>query len=498
LRFDAPGLARDRLSDAHFFADTWGAVENAAEQRLSYDAPTLSLTLKRGDGPAPEALSGVLTLNEDTGGRPTRLAFAVDGVALAPASAVSTPTPVAAVSGEKLSLPLVFLFALLGGLLLNLMPCVFPVLAIKALGLVAHAGASRAVRLRGGLGYAGGVLLAFALLGGVFLALRAGGAAIGWGFQLQDPVVVAILAYILFAVGLNLAGVFEVAGGWTGMGQSLASRSGAAGSFFTGILAAIVAAPCTAPFMAAALGFVFTQSGPVAMGAILALGAGLALPYLLLTAIPAVARLLPKPGPWMVTLRQVLAFPMFASAAWLVWVLAQQASADAVFAALLGMTALGFALWLFGKGKGLVSRGIALASVAGAVLLAMSIQPVSGPPTLVRTAEAEAFSQARFDELRAEGRPVLVNMTAAWCITCKVNERVALSSDAFRDALAKSGAAYLVGDWTRQDPEITALLRRYDRAGVPLYVLFFPDSRPPQVLPQLLTASIVVDALHSI
>ncbi|MDA0661818.1 MAG: protein-disulfide reductase DsbD family protein [Proteobacteria bacterium] len=496
LAFDAPGLALERLSEAHFFAHDWGVVAHAAEQRLSYADGTLQVTLKRGEIPAPEMLSGVLTLREDTGGQSARLAFAIDGVVLAAAAPVSDPMPVAGADG--MTLPVILIFAFLGGMLLNLMPCVFPVLAIKALGLVSHAGDSRAGRLRGGLAYMAGVLLAFALLGAVFLALRAGGASIGWGFQLQNPAVVAVLAYILFAVGLNLAGVFEIAGSWTGIGQSLAGRSGATGSFFTGVLAAVVAAPCTAPFMAAALGVAFTQSGPVAMAAILMLGLGLAMPYLLLTAIPGAARLLPRPGAWMKTFKQVLAFPMFASAAWLVWVLAQQADPDAVLAVLLGMTALGFALWLFGQGGGAVRRGIALLSVCGALWLAAVIQPSDAGVAMARTEGSEPFSQARFEALRAEGRPVLVNMTAAWCITCKVNERVALSSDAFHAALAASGTAYLVGDWTREDPEITALLRRYDRAGVPLYVLFYPDARPPQVLPQLLTVSIVVDALQKI
>ena len=501
LAFQAPGLEADRLSDAHFFADAWGIVEPAAEQTLQYDAPVLRLTMRRGELPVPAALSGVLTLREDTGGEPSRLAFVIDRATLTATTPAATAMAVqapAAAPATPMALPMILAFAFLGGLLLNLMPCVFPVLAIKALGLVSHAGDSRAARLWGGLAYTGGVLCAFALLGAAFLMLRSGGAAIGWGFQLQDPVVVALLAYVLFAVGLNLAGVFEVAGSWTGMGQSIAGRSGTAGSFFTGVLAAVVAAPCTAPFMAAALGFAFTQSGPVAMAAILMLGAGLAAPYLLLTAVPAVARILPKPGAWMNTFKQVLAFPMFASAAWLIWVLAQQADPDAVFAALLGMTALAFALWLYGKGGGVVRHALALASIAGALWLGATIQPADGPAALVQSSEGERFSQARFDTLRAEGRPVLVNMTAAWCITCKVNERVALASDEFRNALRNSGAAYLIGDWTRQDPEITALLRRYDRAGVPLYVLFYPDERPPQVLPQLLTASIVVDALQGI
>jgi thiol:disulfide interchange protein DsbD len=229
------------------------------------------------------------------------------------------------------------------------------------------------------------------------------------------------------------------------------------------------------------------------MAALLALGAGLAAPYLLLTAAPPVARLLPKPGPWMATFKQVLAFPMFVSAAWLIWVLAQQVDADAVFAVLLGMVALAAAAWLVAR-PGRIAHGLAAVALLLALWLAAVIQPA--PPVVA--ADPQTFSQARFAALRAERQPVLLNLTAAWCITCKVNEKVALSGDAFRQALVRSGTAYLVGDWTRQDPEITAMLRRFDRAGVPLYVLFYPDDRPPTVLPQILTEDIVVNALDAI
>lgn len=491
--FDVAGLSAERLSEVYFFPTAWGVVDHAAPQRLTVDENGLRLTVKRGETPVDGELGGVLTLVENTGTGPSRLAFAVaaaSGATMPPATAASLALP-------ALSLPTVLLFAFLGGVLLNLMPCVFPVLAIKALGVVQGAGGPARERVVGGFAYLAGVLGSFALLGAVLLTLQAGGAAVGWGFQLQQPFVVALFAYVLFAVGLNLAGVFEIGGGWTGVGQSLAGRHGPVGSFFTGVLAAVVAAPCTAPFMATALGFAFTQPPAIAMSALLALGAGLAAPYLLLTWAPPVARLLPKPGPWLATFKQVLAFPMFASAAWLVWVLAQQTDPDSVLAVLLGGVALGAAAWLFAR-RGRVSGALALVSLLAALWLAISVRPSDRPALVVAGDGAESFTQARFDELRQRGEPVLINLTAAWCVTCKVNERVALSSQAFRDALAERGIAYLVGDWTREDPDVTAMLRRFDRAGVPLYVLFYPDDRPPMVLPQLLTETIVVDALNSI
>jgi thiol:disulfide interchange protein DsbD len=485
LAVASPDLAAARLSQVYFFPHAWGVVDHAAPQRLSRSDSGIVLTVPRGETAVTGNLAGVLTLVDAANGD-TRLAFAVDAQ---PDAVPAATTP----AGAGMALPMVLLLAFAGGVLLNLMPCVFPVLAIKALGLVKGAGGRPGRRLAGGAVYTAGVLVAFAALGVVLLALQAGGAAVGWGFQLQQPIVVALFAYVLFAVGLNLAGVFEIGGGWTGLGQALAGRQGLSGSFFTGVLAAVVAAPCTAPFMAGALGFAFTQPPVVAMSALMALGAGLAAPYLLLTAAPPVARLLPRPGPWMATFKQVLAFPMFASAAWLIWVLAQQTDADAIFAVLLGMVALAAAAWLLGK-PGRVAHGLAAAALVGALWLAALIEPAPAPVA----ASPQTFSQARFAALRAEKQPVLLNLTAAWCITCKVNERVALSGDGFRQALARNDVTYLVGDWTRQDPEITAMLRRFDRAGVPLYVLFYPDDRPPTVLPQILTEAIVIDALDAV
>jgi thiol:disulfide interchange protein len=376
---------------------------------------------------------------------------------------------------------------------------------MKALSFASHAGAAPRERLTGGVAYTAGVLVMFAILGGVLLALKAGGSAIGWGFQLQSPQFVTVLIYVLFIAGLNLSGVFEFSGRFAGAGTSLAARSGVSGSFFTGALAAVVATPCTAPFMATAVGVALTQSAAVAMSAMLTLGLGLALPYFALTAFPAAARILPKPGAWMGTLKQALAFPLYASAAWLVWVVAQQASVDSVLLVLVGLVVLAFGLWMLGlpvrDGRRRLLRNAGVAAVLLSSLgLAARIAPA--PSVALATPAAQEHSSQPYDaaklaSLRSAGKPVFVNMTAAWCITCKVNERVALAGDAFRDALTAGGFTYLKGDWTNQDPEITRLLETFGRAGVPLYVVFPANGGEAIVLPQLLTESVVVNALKT-
>ncbi len=496
LRMAMPVSDASRITEAQWFPATWGVINHAGRQQLAVADGALTVTVARGDLPLPAMLDGVLTITENTGGGVVRTALAI--------SSGGAAAPAAVAPQSDMALGTLLLFALLGGLILNVMPCVFPILAMKALSFVGHAGAAHRERVIGGVAYTAGVLATFVLLAGVLLALKAAGSAVGWGFQLQNPVLVTLLAYVLFVAGLNLSGVFEIGGSFMGLGSGLAARSGVSGSFFTGALAAIVATPCTAPFMASAIGIALTSSAPVAMSVFLVLGLGLALPYLLLTLFPALARALPRPGPWMGTMKQVLAFPLYASAAWLVWVLAQQAGVDSVFLALIGMVVLAFAFWLFGRrsssARGTFWRraGFTAALVAGIGLAAS----ISGAPVATTAAAAangdelsEAYDAAKLDRLRSAGKPVFINMTAAWCITCKVNERVALSGDAFRNALKAGGYSYLKGDWTNQNPEISRLLESFGRAGVPLYVVYPAQGGQPQVLPQLLTESIVVEAL---
>ena len=421
-----------------------------------------------------------------------------------PEQLVSTAGTATATAPEKTPAGLAtwlkaLLLALGGGLILNLMPCVLPVLSLKALALT-QSGESREKARRHALWYTAGVLASFGLLGIAALALRQFGQAFGWGFQLQQPLVVAALAYVMAAVGLSLSGVFTIGAGLTGVGQGLASKSGPAGDFFTGVLAVVVASPCTAPLMGPALAFAFAASPALALTVFLALGLGLALPFLLIGFIPALAQRLPRPGAWMETLKQVLAFPMYLTAVWLLWVLGQQRGVDALGYALAGIVVLALALWRWEKarwGGGIAARVLALA------LLALALWPLWKIPALAAPAASDVsatnasvpYSAQRLDALRAEGRTVFVNMTADWCVTCKFNEKRVLDTDGFRSLLARHEAAYMKGDWTNVDPAITAFLESHGAVGVPLYVVIAPG-RPDAVLPTVLTLDMVEHALE--
>jgi thiol:disulfide interchange protein DsbD len=350
-------------------------------------------------------------------------------------------------------------------------------------------------------------MLSFFTLAAVLLSLQAGGAAIGWGFQLQQPWIVTSLVFVFFVMGLSMSGVVEFGTTLMGIGGNLQEQEGLKGSFFTGVLASIVASPCTAPFMGAALGFAFTQSMPVALTVFLALGFGMALPFLALSFVPALSRFLPRPGAWMQTFRQILAFPLYATAVWLLWVLGNQAGSNGMALVLGACVLLAFACWLWqqrhhSKGNWRhVKTALVLVSIlaAGSALFSPLLQSRDAVQVAGADANYEAYSAARLAELRQQGKPVFVNMTAAWCITCLVNEKVALSSDVVVDALADRDVTYLKGDWTNNDPAITEVLRQYETSGVPLYLMFPADaSRPAEVLPQILTESIVLDALARI
>ncbi len=417
------------------------------------------------------------------------------GIDPAPPSAESSSTAGAATAAPT-SFWLMALFAFLGGAILNLMPCVFPILALKVMGLVQANAESPAQRRLHGLSYTAGVLVSFLLVAGVLLALRSAGAALGWGFQLQSPWVVASLIYLFFILGLSLSGFVEFGGRWVGAGQGLTEKGGAVGSFFTGVLAVIVASPCTAPFMGAAMGFALVQPAPIGLAVFLALGLGMAAPFLLLVSVPALARLLPRPGAWMNTFKEILAFPLYATAIWLLWVIGRQTGSNGMAAVLAGCLLLVLALWLWRLGKTPLR---AAAVAAGALAVFILASPLLNTVTAQTGSDEAAYSAQRLLEQRVEGKPVFVNVTADWCITCLANERVALSSKAVKAAFASNEIAYLKGDWTNSAPHITALLAEYGRSGVPLYLLFPADpSSPAIVLPQLLTPGIVVDAFNSL
>lgn len=390
------------------------------------------------------------------------------------------------------------LFALLGGIVLNLMPCVLPVLSFKVIGL-AESGSSLAKARSHALWYTAGVLVSFAAIGLLVIVLRSAGLALGWGFQLQQPGFVGLLVYVLLAVGLSLSGVFTIGASLGGVGQNLAGKSGPAGDFFTGVLACVVASPCTAPFMGPALAFAFASSPIVALLIFLALGLGLALPFLLIGFIPALAARLPKPGAWMETFKQVLAFPMYLTAVWLLWVLGKQRGVDAIGLVLAGAVVLALALWWFERSRW---SGSTVARALAVVVLIASLAPLwwvtQLDPPARDSASAEgvvAYSSEKLAALRADGRTVFVNMTADWCVTCKANERSVLGTDHFRDTLSKANAVYMKGDWTNVDPDITAFLQEHGAVGVPLYVVFSGRSGPGRVLPTVLTTGTVDSAL---
>ncbi|HZY33948.1 MAG TPA: protein-disulfide reductase DsbD [Rhodanobacter sp.] len=413
--------------------------------------------------------------------------------------AVAPELPPADLAGGPLQVSLIaaLLLALGGGLVLNLMPCVLPVLSIKAVSVL-ESGDSHATARRHALFYTAGVLCSFTALGLGILALRAAGHALGWGSQLQQPLLVGALACVMLAVGLSMSGVVQFGASLGNTGAGLAARSGPAGDFFTGVLAVVVASPCTAPFMGSALAYAFAAPMLSALLVFLALGVGLALPFLLIGFVPALARLLPKPGRWMETLKQVLAFPMYLTAAWLVWVLANQRGADAVGLVLVAMVLLAMTLWWFERSR---SRGasskMAVAVLALATLVPMYLLAHVPPPTSTAAAEegVVAYNPEKLAELRAAGTPVFVDMTADWCVTCKANEHAVLDTQAFRELLQRTGAVYMKGDWTDVNPAISAFLQQYHSPGVPLYVVFPRNGGPGKQLSTVLTRSIVEQAL---
>ena len=490
------------VTQAYFFAETWGAVAHSAPQPLKASGDGWALDIPAGDEPlaAGKPLAGVIVLTTAAGSQAWSVSAPMpEGAGKGPgpadltapggeAPAAQTAAPAAE---PDLGLLPALALALLGGLILNLMPCVFPVLSIKALALVKegnHKGE--------GLAYTAGVLASFAALAAVLIALRAGGQQVGWGFQFHSPAFVLVVSYLLFLVGLNLSGLFELGGSFTGIGSGLAARRGLAGSFFTGVLAAVVATPCTAPFMGAALAFALAQPAAVMLAVFLALGLGLALPFLVLAFWPAAQRWLPRPGAWMDTFKQFLAFPMYAAVVWLLWVLAQQAGADGVALALGGMVLIAFALWLRRAARGVVAGAVAVASLV--LAFGMGFWVKAAPASDVRAdAAVEPYSAERLAELRAGNQPVFVNLTASWCISCLVNERVALSRPEVKEAFAKAGIVYLKGDWTREDPKITAVLKAHGRSGVPLYLYYAPGAAEAQVLPQILTPGLVIETVST-
>lgn len=517
------GAGLPAVRTAWFFPEQAGLIDPDRSETLTDHPGGFDLHLVPAPGFIPrQTLRGVLVLTDAQGTRRSFQVAAQPGPAvgaLAPRPAIAAATALRSLPGIPMAKPpwsgaaaivQVLLLALAGGVLLNLMPCVFPILAMKAIAIARLSGADReAVRLQAGL-YSAGVLAAFLLVGGAVLALRDAGAVVGWGFQFQSPLFVTAICWLLFAAGLVMSGVVAPGVTLAGSGQGLAGREGRAGSFCAGLLAVVVATPCTTPFMAAALSAAFAGPPLLALGVFLALGAGLAAPALLLALLPGLARALPRPGPWMDILKQALAFPMYGAVVWLLWVLAEEAGPEGVLAAGSGLVAVGFAAWAYGLAGGRMGwarRAGQAAAAAGLLVAALLLRVIAATPERqammppaggAMTGEAEPFSADRLAALRAAGRPVFVDLTAAWCVTCLVNERVALSPAPVRQSFARLGVVYLRGDWTRQDPAITAFLRSNGRSGVPLYLLYPRGPGAPIVLPQLLTEAEVMHRLRGL
>ncbi len=499
-----PGVASS-VTDLRFFPVSDTLIDHAAAQTKNVVADGIVLRLAR--SPAfkvtERELSGVVTFND--GGQPRALDVTIetDPALVTVASSASARDPAAAMTpppDSSLTFWTALVFAFAGGLILNLMPCVLPVLFIKALGFAqaAHA-APRQVREQGLL-FLAGVLATFGVLAGIIIGLGLIGATVGWGYQLQSPPVVIVLAVVMVLIGLNLLGAFEIGTSIQGVGQNLSGAKGRSGAFATGALAVVVATPCTAPFMGAAMGFALTQPPAVALSVFLALALGFACPVVVLAFAPGWLRLLPRPGRWMVLLKQAFAFPMFVTAIWLVWVVSVQAGADGVLAALSAILAAGFIVWLMQTTRdgAMTTRavgagGAVLAAIAAVVLVFQLAVPV--PADAVRSAGSETWTPERVAALQAQGKPTFVNFTAAWCITCLANERVALSRPDVKSTFAALDIVYLKADWTNRDAAIAKKLAEHGRAGVPLY-LFYPAAKGSQaeVLPQLLTPQTVIEA----
>jgi len=479
IRLAIPLPAATPVAEPYFFAGTLDALSYSAAQSVSRSGDILIVETAAGRhaGTLP-SIEGVLQIGNGTGLALTATRGAV------PAAG----TPVGrtgggdgAGGGEGPDILWAFLGALLGGLILNVMPCVFPILSLKALSL-ARAGETAGGARREALAYAAGVIVTCLALGGLLLGLRAGGAAVGWAFQLQDPRVILLLLLLITAIALGLAGLFQLP--VLAAGDRLTRSEGLRGAFFTGALAAFVATPCTGPFMGAALGAALVLPALGALAIFAGLGIGLALPFLLLGFVPALRRLLPRPGRWMETFQRILSLPMFLTALGLAWILGRQTGVDGMAIGLGAALLLGMALWWFGRG----GRWLALALVLAALVAPLLVLPTEAPATSQAEGPlpAEPFSQARLAELRAARTPVFVYFTADWCLTCKVNERGAMASTQVAEAFRARGIKVLVGDWTRGDPAIGRFLESHQRSGVPLY-LFYPPGREAEVLPQLLT-----------
>lgn len=516
--------------NTEFFSHDWGIIKHSAPAQVVMDNGKLMIAHERGaEAIDPEKmLEGLLVIKSEIGQNKGYLLNVLpSGENIKPVivnkSNTTAKSALARAQGNDGGLAIhetpnltwisAIILAFFGGLILNLMPCVFPVLSIKALSLAQMKGQKAKEARLHGLAYTFGVIISFLLIAGALIALKNAGASIGWGFQFQNPLIVAVLAYLLFLIGLNLSGLFEIGTGLTNIGGKITGNHSYTGSFSTGALASIVATPCTAPFMGAAMGFALTQSALVSLSVFAVLGLGLATPYLLLSFIPAARSFLPKPGPWMETFKQFLAFPMFASSLWLIWVISQQAGTTGIFLSLFGLLFLTFAVWLakLTKGKApsfrtFLAKATMLFAILGVIYTLNEMRTLDTPEsqqTASAKHEAIPYTKATLSDALSGSDPVFVEMTAAWCITCKINEATVINTLATRDLFKKKNVQHIIGDWTNRNNEITEYLDAYQRNGVPLYVYYgkrdpVTKMRPQSIiLPQILTPSGFRNAMGS-
>ncbi len=394
---------------------------------------------------------------------------------------------------------LLVISAFIGGLILNLMPCVFPVLSLKALSFTSQYSSAREQHVHGWI-YTLGVTSSFLAAAAIILIARHLGEGIGWGFQLQQPVFVIFMVYLFFVMGLNLLGFIELGGAYAGLGQELTSGNKRSASFFTGVLAVLVASPCTAPFMASALGVALTQSSIYTLAIFISLGLGMASPFLLLSYVPNAVEYLPKPGNWMTIFKQVLSFPLFITAIWLLWVLSHQTASDTIALVLLGLVCITFSVWMMKNAKAyqykktgkLIAQSMAILSLVPAIAFAITAQ---SSINLNEQQISTPYSSNTLNELRKNNKAVFIDVTAEWCITCKVNEKVALT-DKVKATLLERGIVTLVADWTNKNIEVEKLLKQHSRSGIPLYIMYPAGDTKPRILPQVLSENIMLDAIQ--
>lgn len=501
-----PSWLNYNVKALHFFPYNAGYIKNTEKQKILNSKNGITLEIKLEDFviDEPEILRGILVSESGWCGPNSEKAIEIEiPTTLSSIKESSNNT----INGEQIVLAL--LFAFIGGIILNLMPCVLPVLSIKILGFVQQAGDNKQKILKNGLFFTLGVILSFLTLAGLLIILRAGGEQLGWGFQLQSPIFIIILSVLLFLFALNLLGVFEIGIPTSGFGGSNKEHSGISGSILSGVAATVLATPCTAPFMGSALGFAITQPVHITLLIFASLGLGMAAPYLLLSLFPQWLRYLPKPGSWMNTLKQFMGFLLLATIVWLVWILGIQTNTSTVTGLMLTLLITGFAGWIFGKWGSVINKS-SIRKLAGIVSLSLVISAIFIAASFIDTNNRledesnlpsdnkinwQKYSQEKVTQLLSEGKPIFIDFTAAWCLTCQVNKKVALEAAEVINKFNDLNVAALKADWTTRDSTITKALAKYGRNSVPLYVYYNADNRTPVILPEILTPGILLNIL---